>query len=164
MKAVLPPDRSRRLSRTKFAGRGHRGEQRGRAASAKKNLEDIEAAEQLETHLFYQHLCHVSSLQYGAGLHLKEGSIIINTTSVTGLPGTRNQMDTPRPRGGVSLTWSTGTFPLLKRGIRVDAVAPGPSQITSCSSLLTPEPDKVETFNSDVVLSPLAGEPNEECA
>ena len=58
--------------------------------------------------------------------HLKPGSAIVMTGSVTGLQGNKDLLDYSMTKGGIhAFTRSLGTA-LLKKGIRVNAVAPGP--------------------------------------
>jgi NAD(P)-dependent dehydrogenase (short-subunit alcohol dehydrogenase family) len=58
--------------------------------------------------------------------HMKPRSSIINTGSVTGLLGNKDLLDYSMTKGGIhAFTRSLGTS-LLKRGIRVNCVAPGP--------------------------------------
>jgi NAD(P)-dependent dehydrogenase (short-subunit alcohol dehydrogenase family) len=58
--------------------------------------------------------------------HMKNGSSIINTGSVTGLMGNKNLLDYSLTKGGIhAFTRSLGNH-LIKKGIRVNAVAPGP--------------------------------------
>ena len=58
--------------------------------------------------------------------HLKQGAAIINTTSVTAYKGSPAQIDYAATKGAiVAFTRSLATA-LLDRGIRVNAVAPGP--------------------------------------
>ena len=58
--------------------------------------------------------------------HLKQGSAIINTGSVTGLLGNKDLLDYSMTKGGIhAFTRSLATH-LLPHGIRVNAVAPGP--------------------------------------
>lgn len=58
--------------------------------------------------------------------HLKQGSSIINTGSVTGLLGSSHLPDYSMTKGGIhAFTRSLATL-LIDRGIRVNAVAPGP--------------------------------------
>ena len=58
--------------------------------------------------------------------HLKSGASIINTTSVTAYKGSPAQIDYAATKGAiVAFTRSLATL-LLERGIRVNAVAPGP--------------------------------------
>lgn len=58
--------------------------------------------------------------------HMKPGSAIVNTGSVTGLLGNKNILDYSLTKGGIhAFTRSLGTH-LIGKGIRVNAVAPGP--------------------------------------
>ncbi|MBS0296260.1 MAG: SDR family oxidoreductase [Proteobacteria bacterium] len=58
--------------------------------------------------------------------HLKPGSAIVMTGSVTGLLGNKDLLDYSMTKGAIhAFTRSLGTH-LLKKGIRVNAVAPGP--------------------------------------
>jgi len=58
--------------------------------------------------------------------HLPEGGSIINTGSVTGMLGSANSLDYAMTKGGIhAFTRSLATH-LVPRGIRVNAVAPGP--------------------------------------
>jgi NAD(P)-dependent dehydrogenase (short-subunit alcohol dehydrogenase family) len=58
--------------------------------------------------------------------HMKPGSAIVMTGSVTGLLGNKNLLDYSMTKGGVhAFTRSLATH-LIDKGIRVNAVAPGP--------------------------------------
>jgi NAD(P)-dependent dehydrogenase (short-subunit alcohol dehydrogenase family) len=58
--------------------------------------------------------------------HMKPGSAIVMTGSVTGLLGNKNLLDYAMTKGGIhAFTRSLATH-LIKKGIRVNAVAPGP--------------------------------------
>ena len=58
--------------------------------------------------------------------HLKNGSAIVNTGSVTGLLGNKDLLDYSLTKGGIhAFTRSLATH-LIPKGIRVNAVAPGP--------------------------------------
>lgn len=58
--------------------------------------------------------------------HMKPGSAIVNTGSVTGLLGSEGLLDYSLTKGGIhAFTRSLGTH-LIPKGIRVNAVAPGP--------------------------------------
>lgn len=58
--------------------------------------------------------------------HLKEGSSIINTGSVVGLMGSAALLDYSMTKGGIHSFTRALASNLVSRGIRVNAVAPGP--------------------------------------
>jgi NAD(P)-dependent dehydrogenase (short-subunit alcohol dehydrogenase family) len=61
-----------------------------------------------------------------AAPHLKPGSAIINTGSVTGLKGSKELLDYSMTKGGIHAFTRSLAGSLLKKGVRVNAVAPGP--------------------------------------
>ncbi len=75
----------------------------------------------LKTNLYgYFHMAQ------GVIKYMKPGSAIINTGSVTGLMGNKDLLDYSLTKGGIhAFTRSLGTH-LIPKGIRVNAVAPGP--------------------------------------
>lgn len=58
--------------------------------------------------------------------HLKKGSCIINTGSVTGLEGSAKLLDCSATKGAIHAFTKALASNLLDKGIRVNAVAPGP--------------------------------------
>jgi NAD(P)-dependent dehydrogenase (short-subunit alcohol dehydrogenase family) len=58
--------------------------------------------------------------------HLKPGAAIVNTGSVTGLHGNKALLDYSTTKGGIHAFTRSLASHLLPRGIRVNAVAPGP--------------------------------------
>jgi NAD(P)-dependent dehydrogenase (short-subunit alcohol dehydrogenase family) len=58
--------------------------------------------------------------------HLKKGSSIINTGSVTGLRGSKNLLDYSATKGAIHAFTMSLASSLIDKGIRVNAVAPGP--------------------------------------
>ncbi|MEW5687152.1 MAG: SDR family oxidoreductase [Pseudomonadota bacterium] len=58
--------------------------------------------------------------------HMKPGSSIINTGSVTGLEGSKSLLDYSLTKGGIHAFTRSLAGSVLKKGIRVNAVAPGP--------------------------------------
>jgi NAD(P)-dependent dehydrogenase (short-subunit alcohol dehydrogenase family) len=58
--------------------------------------------------------------------HMKPGSAIINTGSVTGIKGSKELVDYSMTKGGIHAFTRALSGNLLSRGIRVNAVAPGP--------------------------------------
>jgi NAD(P)-dependent dehydrogenase (short-subunit alcohol dehydrogenase family) len=90
--------------------------------------------------------------------HLKEGSAIINTTSVTAYRGSPQLMDYASTKGAIVSFTRSLAHALVEKGIRVNAVAPGP--IWTPLIAATFPPDKVSKFGSDVPMG-RAGEPEE---
>ena len=58
--------------------------------------------------------------------HLKEGSAIVNTGSVVGLQGSATLLDYASTKGAIHAFTKSLAQNLLPKGIRVNAVAPGP--------------------------------------
>jgi NAD(P)-dependent dehydrogenase (short-subunit alcohol dehydrogenase family) len=58
--------------------------------------------------------------------HMKEGACIINTTSETALFGNKQLLDYSATKGAINAFTMSLASNLLDRGIRVNAVAPGP--------------------------------------
>ena len=90
--------------------------------------------------------------------HLREGSTIINTTSVTAYKGSGHLLDYSSTKGAIVSFTRSLSQALAEKRIRVNAVAPGPIWTPLIPS--TFPPDKVETFGSDVPLK-RAGQPEE---
>ncbi|MRH44198.1 SDR family oxidoreductase [Aquibacillus halophilus] len=58
--------------------------------------------------------------------HLKQGSSIINTSSITAYKGNENLIDYTSTKGAITSFTRALSQSLIKKGIRVNAVAPGP--------------------------------------
>lgn len=58
--------------------------------------------------------------------HLSSGCAIINTGSVTGLEGSKELLDYSMTKGGIHAFTKALSSQLVSKGIRVNAVAPGP--------------------------------------
>lgn len=75
----------------------------------------------LQTNLYGMfHLCRA------AIPHLRKGSAIINTGSVTGIHGSKHLLDYSLTKGGIHAFTRSLAGHLIDRGIRVNTVAPGP--------------------------------------
>ena len=121
-----------------------------------KSITDITADQLQKT--FQTNIFSMFYLVKAAMPHLKKGSAIINTTSVTAYRGSPNLLDYSSTKGAiVSFTRSLAQA-LVEKEIRVNAVAPGP--IWTPLIAATFPPDKVATFGSDVPMG-RAGQPEE---
>src|SRR5215216_1351884 len=58
--------------------------------------------------------------------HLEEGSVILNTGSITGLEGSKQLLDYASTKGAIHAFTKSLAQNLVERGIRVNCVAPGP--------------------------------------
>ncbi len=58
--------------------------------------------------------------------HLREGSSIINVGSITGLEGSKHLLDYAATKGAIHAFTKSLAANLVDRGIRVNAIAPGP--------------------------------------
>jgi NAD(P)-dependent dehydrogenase (short-subunit alcohol dehydrogenase family) len=90
--------------------------------------------------------------------HLKEGSSIINTTSVTAYRGSEYLLDYASTKGAIVAFTRSLAINLAPKKIRVNGVAPGP--IWTPLIPATFDPEHVAKFGSDVPLK-RAGEPAE---
>ncbi|MEU8380674.1 SDR family oxidoreductase [Streptosporangium sp. NPDC048865] len=90
--------------------------------------------------------------------HLPEGSSIVNTSSVNGLRGNKTLIDYSAAKGAVlAFTYSLAQT-LMERGIRVNAVAPGPVWTPLIPATFPPE--KVEKFGQQAPMK-RAAQPDE---
>jgi NAD(P)-dependent dehydrogenase (short-subunit alcohol dehydrogenase family) len=121
-----------------------------------KSIEDISTSQltkTFSTNIFSQFWFTKACLP-----HMKEGSSIINTASVTAYKGSSHLLDYSSTKGAiVSFTRSLAES-LAERKIKVNAVAPGPIWTPLIVSSF--EPEKVQSFGSDVPLK-RAGQPVE---
>ncbi|WP_426227315.1 SDR family oxidoreductase [Pararhizobium sp. DWP3-4] len=79
--------------------------------------------------------------------HMKEGSAIVNTGSVTGIQGSKQLVDYSMTKGGIHAFTKALSGQLIDKGIRVNAVAPGP--VWTPLNPSDKEADDVATFGAD---------------
>lgn len=80
--------------------------------------------------------------------HLKAGCTVINTTSVTAYKGSEDLIDYSSTKGAIVSFTRSLSMSLIKNGIRVNAVAPGPVWTPLIVSSFSPE--KVSEFGKNV--------------
>jgi NAD(P)-dependent dehydrogenase (short-subunit alcohol dehydrogenase family) len=90
--------------------------------------------------------------------HMKKGSCIINTTSVTAYRGSPHLLDYASTKGAIVAFTRSLAMNLVEKGIRVNAVAPGPIWTPLIPSTFPKR--KVVKFGTDTPMK-RAGEPSE---
>jgi NAD(P)-dependent dehydrogenase (short-subunit alcohol dehydrogenase family) len=121
-----------------------------------KRLEDISSAQlhqTFATNIFSFFWTTRFALRYIPG-----GGVIINTTSVTAYRGSATLIDYSSTKGAIVSFTRSLSANLVKRGIRVNAVAPGPIWTPLIVSSFRPE--KIAKFGSDVPMERV-GQPAE---
>jgi NAD(P)-dependent dehydrogenase (short-subunit alcohol dehydrogenase family) len=121
-----------------------------------QSIEDIDA-DQLErtfrTNIFAQFYLVKAALR-----HLRPGSAIVNTASVTAYKGSPKLLDYSATKGAIVAFTRSLSLALAEKGIRVNAVAPGPIWTPLIPSTFSA--DQVEHFGEDVPMK-RPGQPDE---
>lgn len=124
-----------------------------------KSIEDI-TTEQLER-TFRTNIFSFFYLTKAAIKHLKAGSAIINTASITAYHGHEQLLDYSATKGAIVSFTRSLSLQLNAKGIRVNAVAPGPIWTPLIPSTFTEQ--DVATFGSTTPMK-RAGQPSELAA
>jgi len=122
-----------------------------------KDIRDI-TEEQLRR-TFQTNIFGMFFMTQAAAAHLKEGSAIINCTSETMYAGSPDLLDYSATKGAITAFTRSLAKNLVEKGIRVNAVAPGPIWTPLNPSGGQP-PEDVKDFGKDTPMG-RPGEPNE---
>ena len=88
------------------------------------SLEELSDAQVEQT--FRTNILAMFWLTRAALAHMKSGSVILNTGSITGLEGSRKLLDYSATKGAIHAFTKSLAQSLVDRGIRVNAISPGP--------------------------------------
>ena len=121
-----------------------------------KGLQEISTEQLLKT--FSTNIFSMFWITKAALPFMKEGDCIINTTSVTAYRGSAGLIDYASTKGAIVSFTRSLSANLVDKGIRVNAVAPGPIWTPLIVSSF--KPSKVAQHGSDVPMK-RAGEPAE---
>ncbi|MEC2078041.1 SDR family oxidoreductase [Metabacillus fastidiosus] len=121
-----------------------------------QSIEDISADQLQKT--FQTNIFSMFYLTKAALKHLKEGSAIVNTTSVTAYEGNEQLIDYSCTKGAIVAFTRSMAKSLVGKGIRVNAIAPGPIWTPLIPSTFPEE--SVETFGKDTPMN-RPGQPEE---
>ena len=122
-----------------------------------KDIRDI-TEEQLQR-TFQTNIFGMFYLVQAAVEHLREGSSIITCTSVTMYQGSKELLDYSSTKGAITAFTRSLSENLIDKGIRVNAVAPGPiwTPLNPCGGA---SPEKLEDFGKNTPMG-RPGQPNE---
>ncbi len=121
-----------------------------------KDLRDI-TKEQLQR-TFQTNIFGMFYMTKAALEHMKEGSAIVNSTSVTSYRGSHHLMDYASTKGAITAFTRSLSANLAEKNIRVNAVAPGPIWTPLIPASF--DKDKVKEFGQNVPLK-RPGQPSE---
>jgi NAD(P)-dependent dehydrogenase (short-subunit alcohol dehydrogenase family) len=122
-----------------------------------ENIRDI-TEEQLKR-TFQTNIFSMFFLTQAAEPHLKEGSAVINCTSVTMYKGSPQLLDYSSTKGAITAFTRSYAKNAIEKGVRVNGVAPGPIW-TPLNPSGGKKPDEIPDFGKDTPMG-RPGQPNE---
>ena len=122
-----------------------------------KDIRDITDDQLRRT--FQTNIFSMFYLVQAARVHLKSGSAIVNCTSVTMYKGSKKLLDYSATKGAITAFTRSLSANLVKDGIRVNAVAPGPIW-TPLNPFGGKPPEDIPDFGKDTPMG-RPGQPNE---
>ena len=122
-----------------------------------KDIRDITEDQLKRT--FQTNIFGMVYLAQAAAPHLKEGSAIINCTSETMYEGSKHLLDYSATKGAITAFTRSLALNLVEKGIRVNAVAPGPIW-TPLNPFGGQDPEKIGEFGKKTPMG-RPGQPNE---
>jgi NAD(P)-dependent dehydrogenase (short-subunit alcohol dehydrogenase family) len=122
-----------------------------------KDIRDITEAQLRRT--FQTNIFGMFFMTQAAEPHLKEGSAIVNCTSETMYAGSADLLDYSATKGAITAFTRSLAKNLVKKGIRVNGVAPGPiwTPLNPCGGQ---PPEDLPKFGKDTPMG-RPGQPNE---
>ena len=122
-----------------------------------KDIRDISEDQLKRT--FQTNIFSMFFLTQAALPHLKEGAAIINCTSETMYAGSKHLLDYSATKGAITAFTRSLALNLVEKGIRVNAVAPGPIW-TPLNPFGGQDPEKIPEFGKKTPMR-RPGQPNE---
>ena len=122
-----------------------------------ENIRDITEDQLKRT--FQTNIFGIFFLTQAAEPHLKEGSAVINCTSVTMYKGSPQLLDYSSTKGAITAFTRSYAKNAIEKGIRVNGVAPGPIW-TPLNPFGGQKPEKIPEFGRDTPMG-RPGQPNE---
>lgn len=122
-----------------------------------KDITDI--TEQQLKRTFQTNIFGMFFMVQAASPHLKQGAAIVNCTSVTMYQGEPELLDYSSTKGAITAFTRSLSMNLVEKGIRVNAVAPGPIW-TPLNPMGGASPEKLEKFGETTPMG-RPGQPNE---
>ena len=120
------------------------------AQQSRKKLEELDDADLERT--FQTNIFAYVRLARAALRHMKPGAAIIATSSETGIKGSKELPDYSATKGAINAFTKTLAQSLAKKGIRVNAVAPGPVWTPLNASDEGESPEAVAKFGAQTPL------------